>query len=108
MRIELQWCQVRAGTAISLLEDPSATTDYIETCWIMSIRDFLRTYGLHIDFSSQALPSLQCVNDEFIMDALRTRGHCTPTELQCLNAYRMFSGRTLVGHQQRRWHINTT
>ena len=37
MRIELQWCQVQAGTAISLLEDPSALIDYIEMCWIMSI-----------------------------------------------------------------------
>ena len=56
----------------------------------MSIRDFLCTFGLHINFFSQDLPSLQCANDEFIMDALRTLGHCTPTELQHLNACRMF------------------
>jgi hypothetical protein len=43
MRIELQWCQVQAGTLKHLLGDPLEPIDYIETCWIMCIRDFLRT-----------------------------------------------------------------
>jgi hypothetical protein len=50
MRIELQWCQVQAGIASHLLGDTSVPIDYIETCWIMCIRDFLRTYGLRVDF----------------------------------------------------------
>ena len=90
MRIELQWCQVQAGTAKHLLGDPLDPIDYIETCWIMCIRDFLRTYGLRVDFSSTPLPTTQCVSDEFIMDVLRNRGGCTPTELQRLNACRMW------------------
>ena len=32
MRIELQWCQVQAGTAKHLLGDPHDSFDYIETC----------------------------------------------------------------------------
>jgi hypothetical protein len=42
MRIELQWCQIQAGTSKYLLGDPLDPIDYIETCW-MCIRDFLRT-----------------------------------------------------------------
>ena len=41
MRIELQWCQVQAGTEKHLLSEPNDLIDYIETCWIMGIRDFL-------------------------------------------------------------------
>ena len=89
MTIELQWCQVQAGTSDHLLESPSTEIDYIETCWIMAIRDFLRTYELRMQFSSSSLPSLQCDDDEFIMDALRLRGQCSALELQRLNACRM-------------------
>ena len=70
--IELQWCQVQAGISTQLLTDTSPPIDYIETCWIMSIRDFLRTYNLHLDFTGAVLPELQCENDEFLMDALRS------------------------------------
>jgi ribonuclease HI len=56
----------------------------------MCIRDFLRTYGLRVDFSFTPLPTIQCENDEFLMDALRERGMCTATELQRLNACRMW------------------
>jgi len=90
IRIELQWCQVQAGTALSLLTHPEVSIDYIETCWIMGVRDFLRTYGFKIDFSRTTLPQVQCENDEFIMDALRLRGQCSTSDLQHLNACRMF------------------
>ena len=90
MRIELQWCQVLAGTAKHLLGDPTDPIDYIETCWIMCICDFLRTYNLRVDFTATTIPTIQCGGDEFIMDGLRLRGGCTATELQRLNACRMF------------------
>lgn len=90
LRIELQWCQVQAGTSTHLLADPSPAIDYIETCWIMSVRDFLRTYGLKIDLTFTNILAVQCEGDEFIMDALRTRGGCTHTELTKLNACRMW------------------
>ena len=90
MQIELQWCQVQAETGKHLLADPTDPIDYIKTCWIMSIRDFLRTYGLQVDFTETAAVKLQSRNDEFLTDALRQRGSCTATELQRLNACRMF------------------
>ena len=90
MRIELQWCQVQAGTRKKLLAEPGDNIDYIETCWIMCIRDFLRTYGLSIDITTHEEPADQSLFDEFIMDALRDRGECTVTQLQRLNACRMF------------------
>jgi hypothetical protein len=37
MRIELQWCQVQAGTEKHLLGEPNDLIDYIETCRIMGI-----------------------------------------------------------------------
>jgi hypothetical protein len=90
MRIELQWCQVQAGTANNLLDDPRDSIDYIETCWIMCIRDFLRTYGLRVELSVTPLPTTQCANDEFLMDAFRERRCCMAAELQRLNACRMY------------------
>jgi hypothetical protein len=90
IRIELQWCQVQAGTGTHLLGDPKDPIDYIETCWVMLIRDFLRTYGLRIEFTRTPIQAIQCENDEFLMDALRVRGCCTATELQRLNACRMW------------------
>jgi hypothetical protein len=90
MRIELQWCQVQAGTAKHLLGEPNNLINYIETCWIMGIRDFLRTYGPRINFTTTPIPEVQCVHDEFIMDAMRESGGCSATELQQLNACRMW------------------
>ena len=87
---QLEWCQVQAGTAISLLEAPTIPIDYIEDCWIMCIRDFLATYKMQIEIIQKARTCIQCENDEFIMDALRSRGNCSATELQNLNACRLF------------------
>ncbi len=81
MRIELDWCHVQAGTAAHLLEHPETNIDYIETCWIMAIRDFLRTYKVRMEFTTHSHPVTLCDKDEFIMDALRTRGECSPLEL---------------------------
>ena len=89
MKIELDWCHVQAGTADHLLEHPCTKIDYIETCWIMSIRDFLRMYNVRMEFTEHSHPVDLCEGDEFIMDALRIRGQCTPREMQRLNACRM-------------------
>jgi hypothetical protein len=89
MKIELDWCHLQAGTADHLLEYPCTNIDYIETCWIMSIRDFLRMYNVRMEFTDHSHPVALCDKDEFIMDALRTRGQCTPREMQRLNACRM-------------------
>ena len=43
MRIELQWCQVQAGTSFNLLEEPRIPVDYIEGCWIMHLRNISLT-----------------------------------------------------------------
>ncbi len=53
---QLQWCQVQAGTSISLLESPRVPIDYIEDCWIMCIRDFLATYNFRIEIIDEARP----------------------------------------------------
>jgi hypothetical protein len=89
IKIELDWCHVQAGTADHLLENPCTKIDYIETCWIMSIRDFLRMYNVRLEFTEHSHPEKLCEGDEFIMDALRTRGQCTPRDMQRLNACRM-------------------
>jgi hypothetical protein len=56
----------------------------------MSIRDFLRTYGLRIDLTRIEKPKEQALKDELLMDAIRERGGCTATQLQRINACRMF------------------
>jgi len=91
MRIELQWCQAQAGTSFNLLEEPSIPVEYIETCWIMNLRNFLDTYGLHINITCPAIPSIACENDEFIMDAFRNRGNQYTADMMTqLNACRMY------------------
>ena len=90
MLVELQWCQVQAGTAINLLEEPSTPIEYIETCWIMNIRSFLDTYNLRIDLTQAAPPAPACENDAFIMDSIRTSNLCTASQLQRINACRMY------------------
>jgi hypothetical protein len=90
MKIELDWCHLQAGTAHHLLEHPDSSIDYIaEDCWIMVIRDFLRTYKLRMEFSDHSQSVSLCNKDEFIMDAFLIRGNCTPLEMQRLNACHM-------------------
>jgi hypothetical protein len=55
----------------------------------MAIRDFLRTYKVRMEFTTHSHPVTLWEGDEFIMDALRLRGNCSPRQLQKLNAYRM-------------------
>jgi hypothetical protein len=86
MKIELDWCHLQAGTANHLLENPFTKIDYIETCWIMSIRDFLRMYKVRMEFTEHSHPVALCEGDEFIMDALRERGQCSARDMQRLNA----------------------
>jgi hypothetical protein len=49
MKIELDWCHLQAGTGDHLLENFCTQIDSIETCWIMSIRDFLRMYNVRME-----------------------------------------------------------
>ena len=90
MRIELEWCQIQAGTSEALLLHPQSDIDYVETCWIMSIRDFLRTYRLRLEFTEASRQQPQCEQDCFIMDSLREHGQFSATEMQQLNACRMY------------------
>lgn len=91
MRIELQWCQVQAGISMNLLEEPSIVLDYIETCWIMNLRNFLDTYGIHVNITCPDIPTVACENDEFLMDAFRLRGNnYGPDMMTQLNACRMY------------------
>jgi hypothetical protein len=86
MMNELDWCHLQAGMADHLLENPSTQIDFIETCWIMSIHDFLRMYNILLEFTEHSHPVTLCEGDEFIMDALRLRSQCTPNNMQWLNA----------------------
>ena len=91
MRIELQWCQVQAGISTNLLEEPSIAVEYIETCWIMNLRNFLDTYGMHVNITCPDIPKIACENDEFLMDVFRLRGDNYGPELMTqLNACRMY------------------
>ena len=90
MIAQLQWCQIQAGCGFKLLATPNIEIDYIEDCWIMSIRDFLRKFQLRVEFNFLPQQELLCDNDEFIMDALRERGECSSGDLQKLNACRMW------------------
>jgi hypothetical protein len=89
MRIELDWYHVQAGTADYLLEYPNTNIDYIETCWLMAIRDLLRTYNVRMEFTTHSHPVTLCDTEEFLMDALRIRGECSLNEMQRLNVCRM-------------------
>jgi len=51
MCIEVEWCQIQAGTGKALLLKPQYDIDYVGTCWMMPICDFLRTYRLHLEFT---------------------------------------------------------
>ena len=48
MMIEHEWCQVQSGTGVNLLESPQRGYDYVESCWIISIQQFLVEYDLRI------------------------------------------------------------
>jgi hypothetical protein len=85
MKSELDWCHLQAGTGDHLFENPCTQIEYIKTCWIMSIRDFLR-----MEFTEHSHPEALCEGDEFIMDALRIRSQCTARDMQRLNACRMY------------------
>jgi len=90
LRIEMDWCQRQAGIGTHLLTNVDMDIDYIEDCWIMGLRDYLRTYGFHLEFTTVNLPKLQCENDQFLMEAFLQSEEFTATELQHLNACRMF------------------
>jgi hypothetical protein len=90
MIIQLEWCQIQAGTSINLLESPDILIDYIEGCWIMCMRDYLRTYEFRLEFSFPFRTYPHCDGDVYIMDAFRSSGSCTSTELVRLNACRIF------------------
>jgi hypothetical protein len=70
MKHEWDWCHLQAGTTDHLFENPFTKIDYIESCWIMSIRDFLRMYKVRMEFMEHSHPVALCEGNEFIMDAL--------------------------------------
>jgi hypothetical protein len=55
----------------------------------VAIRDFLRTCKVRMEFTTHSHLVTLCDKNEFIMDALRTRGECSLIEFQRLNACRM-------------------
>ena len=78
------------GIGDCLLTNVAPNIDYIETCWIMGLRDFLRKYEVSLEFTAPNLPKLQCEGDQFLMEAFCSSEKYTPSELQVLNACRMY------------------
>ena len=108
MRIELQWCQVQAGTTKRLLAEPTDDIDSIETCWIMSIRDFLRTYGLSIDMTTNEEPG-QTIPSGQISDGCNSGAggmyRDTIAKDKCMQD--VSPSNTIVRHSQRRRKTST-
>ena len=90
IRIEMDWCQVQAGIGTNLLTKVDNPIDYIEDCWVMGLRDFLSTYQFSLEFTKSSLPSLQSEGDQYLMEAFSTSQEYTATQLQQLNACRMY------------------
>jgi hypothetical protein len=84
MKIELDWCHLQAGTGDHLLENSCTQIDYIETCWIMSIRDFLRMYTC--GWNSDTHPVPLCEGDEFSLWMHCAFAVCSARDMQRLNA----------------------
>lgn len=89
MRTEIRWCQLHAGTDFDILALPQVPLEYVESCWIMHIREFAATYGLRIDLTDNPRQQLQCDHDCFLMDSFRDHGF-SKAAMRRLHACRLY------------------
>jgi hypothetical protein len=72
LQISLQWYQVIAGVSFAPLSAPQNPLTYLDSAWLDSTREFLGHCSAHLDIPQIPLQRLKRVNDECIMDGLRT------------------------------------
>lgn len=85
LRIALSCFQVQVGISRSLLEFPTMDLPYLESVWIKSIRQLLRSIGWSIRFTTPEGNTMQRVgNSAIIMDLVMTSGRFTSAEVKKL------------------------
>lgn len=90
LRIALSWFQVQVGTTQFLLEDTTTDLPHLESIWIKSIRQFLKSIGGRISLSIPEVNLPQRVNDSAIMDIILASGRFVPAEIRRLNYCRLY------------------
>ena len=89
----LEQTQLYAGVSSPILTNPNAEDtprlQYIPTCWITTIRDFLKTFDGSIEFPEAWKPTAQRQYDTIIMDKLN-QTTTSKTTLSRINACRLY------------------
>ncbi len=88
LRSSLNWCQRHAGLSTPILDCTKEKLDYVETCWIMDLRKFLKQSKLAIVTTNAWTPAKLRRNDTCIMEVINKE--FTQGQLRKINACRMY------------------
>ena len=95
-RIAISWCQLVAGTGVSIFRDVSTKLPHLENKWIPSIRTFLHSINGQLELDEDYVPPTQRENDSYIMDYVLRSGKFKAWEIRLVNYCRMYLQCTTV------------
>ena len=94
--IAVSWMQLLAGTSFSVFANVKIDLPHLSPMkWLPAIWQFLHDHDLWLELEDPFIPKLQREGDGFLMDIVLQQKY-TPTEIQRINACRLFKGVTLI------------
>ena len=89
-RIAISWAQMNTGVGWSVLEDVCTPLPHFESEWFRVLRDFLKSINSRIRLDNTYIPTLQRINDSYIMDHVLGSKMFQPTEIRQINYCRLY------------------
>jgi hypothetical protein len=89
--INLHRSQQEAGIVKLLLQHPNQHISYLTPTWVTSIRQYLSTHNITMDFTEDLHIPLRRINDNYIMDPTNISRYSAPDQLD-INLVRIFLG----------------
>ena len=94
--IMISWGQCLAGTSFSILDNVTIPLPHLVPMqWLPQVRQYLSSIQCRIELEQTLIPSLQRINDSFIMDHALSFTE-SDTELLMINACRLYLGSVFI------------
>jgi hypothetical protein len=83
LQIALAWSQWQSGISRLILDDTSTPLDHVESHWIPSLRDSLRTFQVFFELDHTFVPQPERQGDLYIMEAATQSRRFSKQDLNC-------------------------
>ena len=96
LRVTMSWAQWQAGIGECILTDVRTSLPHVEGRWLLSVRKALASANAFLQLDDTAIPPIERVGDQYIMEFAIQSGEFSPRELKAINYCRLYLHLTTI------------